>query len=327
MGVALAIGAVAAAGAVGSAVAQRNAAKKAAQAQKNALDSVSGVDIDELKKEALKADREKFKNQFDLQEEFDPTVAAVREKSATNILASLQDDPGSNTILNQLKKEGSADSPKRQALINQLIDGAEAELAAGATLPPSFQAELVRAGLEQTGGAGLSADYRSASGAHTRKLLGTAGIELQAHRRAQAAQLLDTADMAKQNRLNALSGTLGALEGAASGRAGRNLAAYEAGTSGVPNAGLGGSDIADLSVTNTQMNNEKILGLGKVKSDQAMARGQFISGLIGAGTSLATAGIGAYGNIGAAGRAGSIANNSVTTYAPGNRPRYTGRLY
>lgn len=308
------------AGAVGSAMAQRSAAKKAAKAQKDALDNVSGVNVKAVQKEALKADRERFENQFKLQEEVDPTLAAVREKGAGNLLANLQDDPQSNRILNQLAKEGAQDSPKRQALIDQLLAGAEEEIAQGASLPPEFQAELIRAGLEKSSGAGLSSDYRAAAGVGIRKLLGSAGMELQAFRRGQAANLLATADAAKQNRLNALSTTLGALEGAASGRTGRAVTGYGVGAAGVPQAGLSGADVANLAVTNTQIANEKAMGRGQIAANEAVARGQFISGLIGAGTSLAGAGIGAFGNAG--GAAGTIAQYGGT--APSNLGALSG---
>lgn len=314
----VAVGAIAAGAAVAKGMAEKSAAKKAAGAQSAAYDGVEFLDIDKLNDDALAADRKKFTEQFKLQKEGDPTVAAVREKGASNILDSLQDDPGANDLLKQLTQEGQTDSPKRQALIEQLFDSAQSELNAGATLPPEFQAELVRSGLESTGKAGTTGS--GAAGVEARTLLGRAGIDLQAHRREQASNLLTQADQLKQNRAAILANTLGAVNNAKGAQQSFAINGYQIGAAGVPQAGLSGTDVANLNVANTNMKNQVTLGRGNVAANLALANGAATSGMIGGVASAATGVIGGVGGAAGGATAGSSAMKAYQTnpYAKSN---------
>lgn len=323
----VAVGAVAAGAAVAKGIAAKNAAKKAAGAQNSAYDNVEFVDIDKLNSDALSADAKRFDEQFKLQEKTDPTVAGLRKEGASNLLQGLHDDANpngdANALLKQLTAEGASDSPKREALINQLFDSAQAELNAGATLPPEFQAELVRAGLEKSGAAGTTGS--GAADASARTLLGSAGLNLQAQRRSQAEQLLSTADTLKQNRANILAGVLGTNENVLNSKAGRATNAYGIGAAGVPQAGLTGADVANLSVGNTNLKNQVTLGKGGVNANLALAKGaanQEIIGGIASGVTAAAGGIG--GGFGGAGgimgAAGS--QNNPRGYQPYQRGTY-----
>jgi hypothetical protein len=298
---AVAVGAIAAGAAVYSGMEAKGAAKDAARAQHAGYDAVQYVDIDKLNDKSLGADSKRFEEQFKLQEKFDPTVAGLRKGGAKGILDGLGDDADANALLQELTKEG-ADSPRRQALIDKLYDGAEAELNAGATLPPEFQQELVRAGLEKTGNAGTVGS--GAAGVEARTILGRAGLDLQAHRRSEATKLLSTADVLKQNRAAILANTLGAVEATKNQRQGRFINAYQIGAAGVPQAGLTGADVANLDVANLNLKNQVVLGKAGVNANLAIAKGQANQQMIAGVASGLTTAVGGVG--GGAGGGGGI---------------------
>lgn len=292
---AVAVGAVAAGAAVAKGMAAKSAAKKAASAQGAGYDALEYVDIDKMNDTALAGDKKRFENSLNLQKEVDPTVAGLREEGAKGMLEGLKDD-GANDLLKQLTEEGQTDSPKRAALINQLFDQAQTELDSGATLPPEFQQELVRSGLEKTGAAGTTGS--GAAGVENRTLLGRAGLDLQAHRRDQAASLLSTADALKQRRAAILADTLGASNSAKNQTAARQANAYAIGAAGVPQAGLSGADLVNLNLTNLSQKNQATLGKAGVKSNLALANGaanQEIIGGVASGLTTAVGGVGGGG--------------------------------
>lgn len=289
-GVALAAGA---ASSVAGAVGQR----KAAKAAEKALASVEGVNIEAVSKAALQADREKFENQFKIQQEIDPTFGRLREQGAQNLLSQItQDSANLDALETQLVDEALLTEPERQQrtnLVRELFSQAEADLQAGATLPPEFQAELVRSGLEAGGTSGTGATGRGASGVGIRTLLGQAGLELKAARQNQAANLLNAADTIKNNRAAILSGVLTEVQNRDLADANVDITALGLGSQAVPQAGLSGTDIANLALTNTQIQNQKKIGLGNVKAQEAQIVPNLIGGLAGAVQSGVSAGLGA----------------------------------
>lgn len=320
---AVAVGAVAAGAAVAKGMAAKSAAKSAANAQSAGYDALEYIDIDKMSDTALAGDRKRFENQFKLQKDIDPTVAGLREEGAKGMLEGLKDDGGANDLLRQLTEEGQTDSPKRTALINQLFDQAQGELDAGATLPPEFQAELVRSGLEKTGAAGTTGS--GAAGVESRTLLGRAGLDLQAHRRDQAATLLSTADALKQRRAAILADTLGTSNSVKNQTQARQANAYSIGAAGVPQAGLAGADLVNLNLANLQQQNQATLGKAGVKSNLALANGaanQAIIGGVASGVTTAIGGVGGGGGGGIMGMAGGGGGGGEAPISYGGLQQY-----
>lgn len=325
---AVAIGAVAVGAAAYEGEAKKGAAADAAKAQTDALNGVQYLDINKLNSDALAADSAKFQNQFALQEKYDPTVANLRTQGASGVLDGLKDNPDENSLLHQLAQAGTEDSPKRDAIINQLMDGAQTELNAGATLPPEFQQELVRSGLESTGAAGTTGS--GAAGVQARTLLGSAGIALQQQRQTQATGLLSAADSLRQNRAAILSNALAGVEQANNAQQGRQINAFQIGAAGVPNAGLSGADVTNLALQNTQLHNQVTLGKGNVNANLALANGaanaQMAAGIAG-GVTGAIGGVGGGGGGMISGLMGSGGGGMTTpqynTYPSTNGFGYT----
>jgi len=232
---------------------QKAGAKRAARAMEDALKKIKTVNIGETVNLADERDTARFAKGFEVQKEFDPTTAAAREKASANMLAGLQDDPKANALLSALQDESLKDSPLRGQIIDQLFAGAKSDLEAGATLPPEFQAELVRAGLEKTGRAGVSPDMRGAAGVVQRNLLGQAGLNLRAFNRDQASKAVTLADQLKAQRASILGNAATLTENTTTGRLARAKGVFD--TTQPPAIGLKGSDVANISMQNTALQN------------------------------------------------------------------------
>jgi hypothetical protein len=260
------------AGAYFSSESQKKGAKSAQKYLLDALAKLKAIDIGQTVNLADARDIARFKTQFEVQKQHDPLLAQARETGVKKLIEGLS-DPQADAVLRAMQTDALKDNPQREQIIDQLFDDAQKELAAGATLPPEFQQELVRAGLESTSGAGVGGDYRGAAGAPQRQLLGQAGLNLKAFRLQQAGQATTMADALKQHRQAILTNAAATGENIAGQRQVRALNAFEAGQSSVPAIGLSGHDVANLSEQNTAFENWRLWQAGNVKAGTAKTLG------------------------------------------------------
>ena len=194
--VAVAIG-VGVAGTAASAYLSNSSQQKAIKAQEAGIAGEQGVNIPQVSELASQTDLQKYQAQFQAQASTDPAYAALRNQGAQGVLGALADQSNPNSVGNKGIASAAAtvnqNTPLDQGAISDLISQARAELNAGATLPASFQAELVRSGLAAGGAAGTGVAGEGATGVGTRTLLGSAGIQLQQERAAQAEGELGSA--------------------------------------------------------------------------------------------------------------------------------------
>jgi hypothetical protein len=282
-----------AAGAVAGAVSKKRAADKAAAAQKKGIKQQQNLlntklDPKVLNRLAQEADAERAKGRLALQKEIDPELAALRQVSKDQLLAQAnisEESKQSSQLANQLFQETQAQDPRLEKLKNSILDAAQTEIDAGATLPPEFQAELVRSGLNQGSQAGIAID-RGSIGGGVARALGLAGIQLQQQRQQAAQQLANTGQglvLARTNVLASVFPKLRDLETQRRLEAGANFGLAEA---SLPESGLGGQDIANLQVGKTHAQAALLGQTAANKAQQAQNKGAFTSSLIGAGTSL-----------------------------------------
>jgi hypothetical protein len=143
-------------------------------------------------------------------------------------------------------KEAVAGVPGMQEAKQRLVDAALAELDAGATLPPDVQAELVQAGLEQTGMTTGAASPKGFGGQILRQILGTAGLALKKQRQETASGLLGQAQNLEQSRQQILGTLFPNLNAVQLNTLKGKQSVLEQSNQMVPEAGLGGTDIANL---------------------------------------------------------------------------------
>jgi hypothetical protein len=169
-----------------------------------------------------------------------------------------------------------------------LLDEAKAELDAGATLPPEFQAELVRTGLERAGQAGFGTTGRGLGGVQLRKLIGSEGLALKQTRQDQATKLAGAAQDIENARGNILGSVFPRLKDLATSNLTRAQSIFNTGESTVPSVGITGEDIVNINLTKAGAQNQLTSQAGDIAAQGAIARGQMINQLIGAGVELAT---------------------------------------
>ena len=289
----LALAGVALVGAIGGAISKKQAADKAAKAQNKGIQQQQNLlnknlDPKVLNKLARDADAERAKGRIALQKEIDPELAALRTVGKEQLLAQAnipEESKQSSQLANQLFQETKTQDPRLEQLKNSILDAAQKEIDAGATLPPEFQAELVRSGLNQGSQAGIALDKGSIGGGVARAL-GLAGIQLQQQRQQAAQQLANTGQglvLARTNVLSSVFPKLRDLETQRRLEAGANFGVAEA---ALPESGLGGQDIANIQVGKTHAQAGLIGQQAANKAQQAQNKGAFTSSLIGAGTSF-----------------------------------------
>lgn len=258
---------------------------------------------------ALKADTERAQNRLNLQQQIDPELAKLRTLSKEQLLQQSQENrPGQ--IEQQLYKENFTADPRLEALKSELINRAQDDISKGATLPPEFQAELVRSGLSHGAASGFALDPHTIGGS-TAHAIGSAGIQLQAQRQAEAGNAIDQAQKITDARTNILANIFPKVEAFRQASSAGGLAVAD---QNLPEAGLGGQDVANLEIARTQAQGKLIGQQGQVDAQRAASQGQFVSGLIGAGTSAVNAGVGAFSG---AGGSSAIANPNYGA-APGS---------
>lgn len=296
---ALAVAGVAAGAAAGSALAKKKAADKAASAQTDAVSAQQKILKNELSyskvnQESLNAERNRIQNRIALQEQFDPELAQLRTIGKQKLLEEAQRPDASRQttqVANQLFKENIQANPEMEKLKDQLISRAQADLAAGATLPPEFQAELVRSGI--TGGtqAGLR-PVQSTIGGNVTQALGGAGIRLQQEREQQATGLATAAQNITDSRARLLSNVFPSVAAVEQSQRQRAAGAFGVGQETLPEGGLTGQEAANLQINrgNTLMrlrekkgniSAQKALAAGQARSQYIQAGGQFASSAIG----------------------------------------------
>lgn len=298
---ALVVGVVAAGAVAGSAAAKNAAAKKAAGAQKKAISQQEAIlrrnlDPGALNRLAQTMDRERALSRRQLQTEVDPELAELRQYGKEELLKEFQRPDSSRQstqVANQLFAENIKGDPRMEALKDSIIAKAQDDLDKGAELPAEFQAELVRSGLAAGAGSGIGVS-RNQVGGVTSRLLGGAGIQLEAQRTAEAQQLASTAQNLTTSRANILSSIFPTVKAAEDAKLQRAAGAFQIGEGSLPQSGLSGSDAVNIEVARR---NAQIAARGQrgvVNAQQAIAQGNANAAYIQAGASLATSGVGAY---------------------------------
>lgn len=321
--------AVVVAGTAAAAYAQKRAADKAAGAQKKAIGQQEALlrkklDPEALNRLAQQFDQERAKNRLALQKEVDPQIADLREYSKDQLLKLAKqplESRQTSQVANQLFQENIRPDERMERLKDTIIQRAQADFDEGANLPPEFQAELVRSGLQTGAQAGIGTGQRAIGGT-TARLLGGAGLALKSQRAQEGAMLAGTADALARSRQQLLANifpSVAAKEAAEIQRAGAGLQLSEA---LLPESGLSGVQATDIEIARTKGKANLLGQRGQVAAGQAQAQGQFNAALIGAATSGLTGGIGMAGGGASAGAPGINYASLQQNILPSNNPYY-----
>lgn len=252
------------------------------QAQRNFVKQ--NFDPEKLAQLSEKYDKGYLQRRLDLQKELDPELAQIRELGKEQLLQQIQRDPsslGSTQVANQLVREGINENPASAAIRQRFLEQANRELDLGATLPPEYQAELVRAGLTGGSQAGIGADRRAIGGTVSR-LLGGAGIQLQQQRQNQAMALSDQADQLTQSRQRILSNIFPSVAANEADTARRAATAFALGQETMPQAGLTGREVLGLDLSQKQGELGLLQSRYDLSAQNKLARGRALGNIVGA---------------------------------------------
>jgi len=315
--VAIGAAATAAAGAY-SAVEYKKAADKSADAQKKAVVSqeklLKKLDPDTLNALAQKFDKSRAQNRIALQKEIDPEVGQIRELSKKALLERAltpKDQRESNTLASRLYNEVKDEDPRLVALKDSILAKAKSELEAGASLPPEFQSELVRAGLETGAQSGIGLG-KNAVGGGIARMLGAAGIQLEQQRQQSALQLTGAAQDLTNSRINILSSVFPRLRELEAADRNEEIANLQLAESMLPESGLSGQEAVNIQIGKSKAKAALIQQRANIKGGEAQAQAQFNSSLAQTGAQFVSTAAGAYG---AAAGAGAGAGGGGANYA------------
>lgn len=309
-----------AAGSIAGAAISADAVKDATNAQIKALEKQKKFVFDQLDPAKISglstaADVERTKNRLALQATVDPALLRARYAASAGIedqLAGLTSGAG-DVLAEQAASEAMQSSGDFDDLKKRLIDTALTEIDAGASLPSDLQAELVKAGLERGSQLTGSAATQGLGGQAARKFLGEAGLALQAQRQGRAAALGEAAQNLEARRASILGTLFPALKNTQLANMQATGGAFSLANQAVPEAGLGGSDIANLFLARVGATNQLGQSIADAAARGGMANAQIWNNAIGGATN-AIAGAGIPSSFGTA--LGNLFNTGTFSTAP-----------
>lgn len=280
-----------AAGSVASASIAAGAVKDATKKQIDALERQRTFVYDELSPgkisgAATAQDVQRSKDRLALQAITDPALLATRYAASQKIQQGVEGlgEGAGDALAAQAAAEAMQGSAGMDALKQKLIDAALQEIDAGASLPNDLQAELMKAGLERAGSVTPGASPGGVGGTIARELVGRAGIELKAQRQGRAAALANAAQGLETQRANLLGSLFPALKQNQLANLGAAAGAFGTVNTAVPEAGLGGSDIANLWLARVGATNTLAQSAADAAARGGMAGAQIWNNALGGAT-------------------------------------------
>lgn len=235
---------------------------------------------------ATGADVQRTQDRLALQAQTDPALLRLRYQAQNDLLNQAgqigQGTP--NDLAAQAAAEIMQSGNATNSLRDRLMQSAQQELDLGATLPPDLQAELVQTGLEKAGMVSGSASPKGFGGTLVRKELGQGAIKLQADRQARASALAGTAASLEAQRQQILGSLFPNINSMKIANLGATAGALGTSNQLVPEAGLGGSDIANLWLARVGATNQLNQSAADVAARGATGAATAWNQAIGAGT-------------------------------------------
>jgi hypothetical protein len=288
MPVAAAAGAVVGAGlGIWSDSQKRKSEKAAYQAQRDAVRSLEGIDV--RKAEQLIADKDMahYTRTLGFFREQHPELAQARDTAMKELADTVEGAREFFSEQERLFKQQVAEAapdPIIDEIRKELLEQTQANLRRGAELPPQFQAELVKAGLEGD----VTGSRQGPLAQRLGRMIGSAGLEMEAMRRQEAGMALQF-DQAIQA---ARQGILGNLVSQAAQIPAQQAAFFGTTQQGIdsmiPNIGLKGADVFALEEANRELENQRKMTLAGLKAQDYISMGNRDASMIGRGAQLAS---------------------------------------
>jgi len=264
---------------------QMDALKRQQQLVYNSLDpSVIGP-------QATQADVLRSQQQLALQGQIDPALLQTRYAAEGGLKSALDQILSSASPTSRVAEAATnhalTETPGLQEAKNKLVDAALADLKGGATLPPDLEAQIVQHGLERSGMVTGKATAQGVGGTMLRTIFGQEGIKLQAQREAQAANLATSAQQLDTARSQVLGALFPNLLASQTGKLASIGSTFGATQAAVPQAGLSGTDIANIWMARVGATNALTQSAANTAAQGAAAQGAIWGNAIGGATRAA----------------------------------------
>lgn len=275
-------------GTLGAAAIQAYTASSIAKEQRNAVTQARNFVFNNLNpsvisRQATMADAMRAKQRLALQANVDPALAQIRTNAQNQLLA--QSGEIGQGVEQQLAKIAAANALESNQqttdLKTRLIDSALAELDAGASLPADVQAELVKAGLERSGMVSGNTNPTGVGGTIARQVLGSGALALKQQRLANVQNLTGTAANLETQRQQILASLFPSLNAMKLQNIQATAGVLNQSNAMVPEAGLGGTDIANIWLARTGAVNQLNQSAADIASRNTGAQGQIWSNAVG----------------------------------------------
>ena len=266
--------AIAAAAAAGSAAIRQGAMRKAANKQKDAIAKLKGNDLEASKTMVADQDKAYYLQSKAFFREQDPELAAARDAAVKRINDEMQAPYKADAVLDQKIKENLQPDAQAEEIRNTLMQRAKEDLALGATLPPEYQAEMVRAGLENASGTGVGANRLGPVTARTGTLLGAAGLDIKARREKAASDLLGADSALKASRANLLGNLLSEAAQLSAQKFSLEAGVSNLAAQNTQSVGMKGADLLQLQLANENFERSKTMSLAQLEAMKVMSNAE-----------------------------------------------------
>jgi hypothetical protein len=222
------------------------AMKEAYAAQRNGLnaqrDALSqDYNIERITNLVQQYDKGYLDRRVALQKEYEPEMYAAGQQARKDLLAQAQTPASSlesTRVAKQLFNENIEQNPELKKLKDTVIQKANDLLQLGGSLPPEYQAELVRAGVGASAQAGIKPGERSVGGVVS-NVLGSAGEKLRQARNLEASQLAGTAQAMTESRAKILGSIFPTIQSSEQANLGRAAGIFQLANSTEAGTGTG----------------------------------------------------------------------------------------
>lgn len=230
-----------------------------------------------------KYDKGFLEKRLELQKELDPELYALRQQGKENLLKELgrdNDTRQSARVASKLFEENIQPDQQAEQLKDKLFNEANQALAAGATLPPDLQRELVKAGVAGASGSGFKID-RQAIGGPVASAVGSGALALQQQRQQQAIQLGQAAQGLKDARTRILSNIFPTIQSSEQTAEARSAAAFGIGNENLPSGGLTGREALSFDVQGREGGRQLTGQRFDLKAQKTLRDAAFLNNAIG----------------------------------------------
>jgi hypothetical protein len=217
---------------------------------------------------------------IELQKQYEPELYAAGQKARADLLAQASQPTSALESTRTAKKlfaENIDQDPALKKLKDTVVQRANDLLSLGGSLPPEYQAELVRAGVGQAAQAGIKPQSSSVGGVIS-NVLGSAGEKLRQARTVEAAGLANVAQQMTESRAKILGSIFPSIQASEQANIGRTTNLLGITNALMPNSatGLTGREAVNLDFAGREAQRNIGMSLHNLKAQYSLEKARIL---------------------------------------------------